>query len=89
LHEERVTRGFGVPGDIDFVDIAFASATLAYAGNSLSGVLTVSDGTRAAHLTLMGDYAVGNFQIAGDGGSGTLVIDPPVTNANQVFLPSH
>src|SRR5207249_5908284 len=42
-----------------------------------SGTLRVSDGTNAANLILVGTYTGGQFQLASDGASGTLVTDPP------------
>jgi autotransporter passenger strand-loop-strand repeat protein len=75
--------GFGKPEYLDLSDIAFNSATttvgFAEAGNNLSGTLTVSDGTHAAHLTLLGQYVTAQFTSATDGHGGTLIGDPPVT----------
>jgi hypothetical protein len=75
-----VISGFGVPGSIDLADVLFSSSgmTLGYSGNTLSGTLTVGDGTHTAHLALLGNYVVGNFHMANDGNGGTLVTDPPV-----------
>ena len=88
--------GFGVPGSLDLADIAFGSnTTLGYseAGNNTSGTLTVSDGTHTASILLLGQYVAGNFHMASDGGTGTLVTDPPLTVATdqQSFLtqPQH
>ena len=79
--------GFGVPGDIDLQDINFATVTLGYIGNTLSGILTVSDGTHTAHLAMIGTYVLGNFHSANDGGGGTLVTDPPVSSGAGVAPP--
>jgi hypothetical protein len=51
--------GFGIPGDIDLADIGHKSATTSLlfteAGSTLSGTLTVSDGSgHVAALTLLG-----------------------------------
>ena len=73
--------GFGIPGQIDLEDIAFGgNTTLGFqeAGSTLSGTLSVGDGTRTANLTLLGQYVAGQFQLFSDGNGGTLVTDPPV-----------
>ena len=80
-HFSGTVTGFGLPGQIDLEDIAFgANTTLGFqeAGNNLSGTLSVSDGTHTANLTLLGQYVAGQFHLAGDGGAGTLVTDPPL-----------
>ena len=58
------------------------------AGNNQSGTLSVSDGTHAASILLLGQYVAGNFHIASDGTGGTIVTDPPLTMAidQQGFL---
>ena len=81
--------GFGVPGAIDLVDIAFGVQTtmnyLPGAGNT-SGTLIVSDGTHTASLLLFGQYLAANFNLASNGAGGTLVTDPPVPeNPNSLF----
>jgi hypothetical protein len=83
--------GFGVPGDIDLVDIAFGSGTtrnFVEAGGNQSGTLTVSDGTNVATLTLLGQYVTANFHLATDGHGGTLVTDPPVSSGAGVVTPA-
>jgi hypothetical protein len=76
--------GFGQPEYIDLRDIAFGSGTtlsFTEAGSNLSGTLTVSDGTHAANLTLLGQYVTAQFTKAGDGHSGILIGDPPAEAA--------
>jgi hypothetical protein len=66
--------------DIGFHDIHQAS----YAGTASGGVLTVTDGTRTAHINLVGDYTSLFFVTLNDGHGGTLVRDltsPPPTTA--------
>jgi hypothetical protein len=43
-----------------------------------------------ANITLLGQYAAGNFHIQNDGAGGTVVIDPPVpaSDQNQLALPN-
>ena len=51
--------GFSLTGgtSLDLRDIAFVSAGEAtFSGNKTSGVLTVTDGTHTAHITLIGNY---------------------------------
>jgi hypothetical protein len=39
-------------------------------------VLTVTDGTNTAHITLMGNYTASTFTVSSDGAGGTKVVDP-------------
>ncbi len=59
--------------DIDFGGVAFK---LGYSGNTTQGVLTVTDGTHTAHLTMFGNYTSANFHASGDGAGGTAIVDP-------------
>ena len=81
--------GFGIPGQLDLSDVSFSSSgmTLGYSGNTLSGTLTVGDGVHTAHLSLVGQYVVGNFHLANDGNGGTAVTDPPVDSGGQFAQP--
>ena len=81
---EGLIAGFasprGVTEEIDLTDIAFGAGTtetFTEAGNHLSGTLTVTDGTHTANLTLLGQYSTGDFSLAQDRFTGTLVTDPP------------
>jgi hypothetical protein len=72
--------GFNAHDRIDLADIGFgANTTLAYAlgADGSGGTLTVSDGAHTASLSLLGQYAAGNFALASNGAGGTLVTDPP------------
>jgi hypothetical protein len=57
--------------------VKFVTATIV-GYNATSGVLTVSDGTTVANITLVGTYTLGNFSLAADSGTGTEIVDPPV-----------
>ena len=80
---QRVDRG---PGD----DAASRTSTwrtstsprltLGYSGNTLSGVLSASDGVHTALLNMIGNYTVGSFKTSDDGAGGTLITDPPVSS---------
>jgi hypothetical protein len=70
--------GTGTPATsdkLDLRDINFSSTKFAksYAGN----VLTVTDGTHTANISMVGTYTLASFHFAGDGSGGTLVTDPP------------
>jgi hypothetical protein len=68
--------GFTLGDTIDLADIKYGSS-----GPSLTfskGVLTVSDGTDVAKLTMVGNYTLASFHAAPDGSGGTLITDPPV-----------
>ena len=58
---------------IDLGTVASATATLAYAGTTLSGTLTVTDGTHTAKLAMLGNFAQANFQLGNDGHGDTLI----------------
>ena len=79
-HFSGTVAGFGLPDQLDLVDIGFGTSTTSAfqeAGNNLSGTLTVTDGTHTANLTLLGQYVAGQFHLDSDGSTGTLVTDPP------------
>ena len=72
-------RGFSTSGGtaLDLSDIGFVSASEAtFSGTATSGVLTVTDGTHTAHITLIGDYRASTFVAGSDGHGGTIVVDP-------------
>jgi autotransporter passenger strand-loop-strand repeat protein len=81
--------GFDSPEEkIDLTTIDFATATLGYAGNSLSGVLTATDGVDTIKLTMLGNYTLANFKKEDDGNGGTLISDPPVDSSGHL-APGH
>jgi autotransporter passenger strand-loop-strand repeat protein len=74
---------------VDFTDINFATfQTVAYSGTTLSGQLTVSDGTHVARLNLIGNYLGATFTSASDGHGGTLVTDPPMPPGESSPMPT-
>ncbi len=71
--------GFSLTGgtSLDLRDIAFVSAGEAtFSGNKTSGVLTVTDGTHTAHITLIGNYTGSTFVASSDGQGGVSIVDP-------------
>ncbi|MEP6968364.1 MAG: hypothetical protein ABI906_09815, partial [Pseudomonadota bacterium] len=71
-------RGFSKTGgtSLDLTDIGFVGAGEAtFSGNRHSGVLTVTDGTHTAHITLIGDYTGSTFVAGSDGHGGVSIID--------------
>ncbi len=62
------------------------SWTQLVSGSSGSGTLTVSGGGHVANITLLGQYATGNFSISSDGNGGTLVTDPPITPTDSATV---
>jgi len=71
--------GFSKTGGtaLDLRDIGFVSSTEAtFAGTAGGGVLTVTDGTHTAHITLKGDYRASTFTASSDGHGGTIIVDP-------------
>ncbi len=71
--------GFSKTGktSFDLLDVGFVSAGEAtFAGNKSGGVLTVTDGTHAAHIALTGNYLSSSWTAASDGHGGVTVTDP-------------
>ncbi len=68
---------------IDLKDILFGPGTTdSYTGNTSGGVLTVSDAQHdTASISLAGNYTDSTFSFSSDGDGGTLVVDPPATQA--------
>jgi hypothetical protein len=79
--------GFAIPDTIDLTTVSFASATLGYTGNTLSGTLTVTDGAQTAKLAMLGSYVAANFSLSNDGHGGTLISDPPVSSGAAIAPP--
>jgi hypothetical protein len=82
--------GFSKTGasSLDLRDIKFGADTKAtYSGTTTSGVLTVTDGTHTARITLDGNYRTSAFTVSSDGNGGTTVIDPTARVASPPTLP--
>ncbi len=59
---------------LDLFDVAFTGAGEAsFSGTKTSGVLTVSDGTHTARITLIGDYRNVVFVASSTGGDGVII----------------
>lgn len=70
--------GFSHTGgtSLDLEDIAFVNSGQAiFSGTTTSGVLTVSDGTHTARITLIGDYTSSIFVAGTDGRGGVTIVD--------------
>lgn len=68
--------GFSATGGtkLDLADIKFVSAGEAtFSGTASGGTLTVTDGTRTAHIALTGDYLGSSFHVAKDGSGGVVI----------------
>ena len=52
-----------------------------YKGTSKGGTLTISNGTDKVSLNLLGNYIGASWMLSQDGGTGTLVKDPPVSGS--------
>jgi hypothetical protein len=72
---------------IDLGAINSATARLSFTENATDsgGVLSVSDGSHAANIALLGNYMAGSFVTASDGHGGTLISNDPLT-AQQASL---
>ena len=75
FHFNGTISGLKAAATIDLTDVNSATASIAYHENiqGTGGVLTVSDGTHAAQLSLLGHYSADNFQIVPDHVHGTLI----------------
>ncbi|HXU99204.1 MAG TPA: hypothetical protein VG166_01745 [Caulobacteraceae bacterium] len=86
-YKGRIT-GFSKTGAtrLDLDDIAFAAGTTraTFSGTTASGVLTVTDGTHTARITLTGDYTSSTFTVSSDGHGGTNIVDPPAASAARL-----
>jgi hypothetical protein len=61
---------------LDLVDIDFVSSGEAtFSGTKKSGVLTITDGTHTAEITLKGNFTKTTFTASSDGHGGTIVVD--------------
>lgn len=68
--------GFSPRAALDLDDIAFVGPDQAsFSGFASGGVLTVTDGTHAAHISLAGDYLGTTFATSSDGHGGTMVVE--------------
>ena len=62
---------------IDLANLAFgAGATLGYAPDAGGATLTVSNGSQAVIIALLGNYMAANFALSSDGHGGTLITEP-------------
>ena len=52
--------------------------TVGYSGTAAGGVLSIGNGSQAAHIALLGNYLASTFTLSGDGHGGTNVVDPPM-----------
>ena len=63
---------------LDLLDIVFTKGVTkaTYSGSKSSGILTVTDGTHTAKITLLGNYTLSTFKVSDDTHGGTSVVDP-------------
>jgi Ca2+-binding RTX toxin-like protein len=72
--------GFSRTGanSLDLGDIAYDKGTTlaTFSGTAKSGILTITDGTHTAKITLIGNYTNSTFTTSSDGHGGTIIVDP-------------
>jgi hypothetical protein len=74
---------------IDFADIDPAKVHIpSYAGDASGGTLSVTDGTHAANIALLGNYLASTFVTSSDGHGGTSIINQPTSVIDQSALVS-
>jgi hypothetical protein len=74
---------------IDLKDINYNSGSFTETFDAGQDTLTLQDGTNTAVLHFVGTYVNQNFSFVTDGGTGTIVYDPPVSNPPPVTAGSH
>jgi autotransporter passenger strand-loop-strand repeat protein len=80
---------FTLGDTIDLLTVAYGSSTTSsYVDAGTSGTLTVTDGTHTARLTLLGQYQLGNFTVANNGGH-VQITDPPVSSGGGNLVTPH
>jgi len=71
---------------LDLRDVGFVNAGEAtFSGTATGGVLTVSDGTHTASVTLQGDYTDASWTASSDGGGGVTVVATPTPQAPSPY----
>ena len=68
---------------VDLADLLWVQGKMSasYNGTSKGGTLTISNGTNKVALNLLGNYIGASWMLSQDGGTGTLVKDPPVSGS--------
>jgi hypothetical protein len=68
---------------VDLADLLWVQGKMSasYKGTSKGGTLTISNGTNKVLLNLLGNYIGASWILSQDGGTGTLVKDPPVSGS--------
>ena len=85
-------QNFSVLDGIDLTSVTFsAHPTLGFSEDASNtfGTLSVTDGTHAATLLLLGQYAAAGFQTTSDGGTGTLVTLASTTHLTDILAAAH
>ena len=71
---------------LDLADVSYgANTTATFLGDAAGGILTVSDGTDTANISLVGDYLSSSWDLSSDGNGGTIVVDPASPNDWQTL----
>ena len=85
-------QNFSTLDGIDLTSVLFAfHPTLGFSEDASNtfGTLTVSDGTHAASILLLGQYTAASFQQVSDGGTGTLVAMAGTSNLTAILAAAH
>jgi autotransporter passenger strand-loop-strand repeat protein len=80
-HFNGLVAGFGQPDLLALTDLSFVSGATSAAWTQTavsSGTLAVTNGATMVDITLLGQYATGNFNVSSATGGGTVVSDPPL-----------
>jgi len=75
--------GFNQHDQLDLGDIQYSgNLSIQYSANAAGtgGTLSISDGSHTATISMAGQYDGGGFQVASDGGTGTMISYVPPTN---------
>jgi len=76
---------------LDLADVNFASLQGSnFSGSSSGGTLSVTDGTHAVTIALLGNYMASTFVASSDGHGGiSIITEPAVTQASVLAQPQH
>jgi hypothetical protein len=88
----NTVQNFTTLDGIDLTTVTFASnPTLGFSEDASNtfGTLTVTDGTHAASILLLGQYTAASFQKVSDGGTGTLVAVAGTANLTAILAAAH
>jgi hypothetical protein len=73
---------------VDLADLTWVKGKMhaTFSGNTVGGVLKVTDGSQSVKLSLSGNYTTSTWALSNDGSGGTKVTDPPTHSSDDYDL---